>query len=102
MNTVEASAQARFKEFLASESEEALFCSPIEDPCGRTGFCRCEGPLWQTLGFFLQAGLLELALKLPFNGLKIWLLRRLGAKIGTNVFISVGVYIDPNFPHLLE
>lgn len=41
------------------------------------------------------------ALKLPFNRIKIALLRAAGASIGENVFISTDVWIDPTYPQLL-
>jgi acetyltransferase-like isoleucine patch superfamily enzyme len=40
-------------------------------------------------------------LRLAWNGPKLRLLRRCGAKVGTNVFISTDVWIDPAFPQLL-
>jgi acetyltransferase-like isoleucine patch superfamily enzyme len=40
-------------------------------------------------------------LKLPFNTLKIALLRWSGARVGRDVFISTDVWIDPTFPELL-
>lgn len=40
--------------------------------------------------------------KIPFSPLKIFGYRRLGAKIGRNVFIAPGVMLDPFYPELLE
>jgi len=51
--------------------------------------------------FYFKSTLLLTALKLPFNTLKIALLRWSGAKVGRNVFISTEVSIDPAFPELL-
>jgi acetyltransferase-like isoleucine patch superfamily enzyme len=51
--------------------------------------------------FYFKSTLLLTALKLPFNGPKIALLRWSGARVGRNVFISTDVWIDPTFPELL-
>ena len=45
--------------------------------------------------------LLGLVFKLPFNAWKVWLLRRLGARVGRKVYFCQGVWIDPMFPELL-
>jgi acetyltransferase-like isoleucine patch superfamily enzyme len=53
------------------------------------------------LWFYAKATALVLALKLPFNRPKAALLRRLGARIGRDVYFSVDAWIDPTFPQLL-
>ena len=45
--------------------------------------------------------MLGLVFRLPFNGLKVWLLRRLGARVGSKVHFCPGAWIDPMFPELL-
>jgi len=49
----------------------------------------------------LKAAALVQVLKLPFNAPKVALLRRLGANIGSDVYLSVDAWIDPTFPQLL-
>jgi len=66
------------------------------------GLCHCDAPFPRALWFYLKAAVAALILKLPFYRLKPWVLRRQGAKIGRNVYISVDVWIDPLFPDLLE
>ncbi len=51
--------------------------------------------------FYIKAALLNFLLALPFNRLSVWALRKLGARIGRNVVLSPGVWIDPMFPDLL-
>jgi acetyltransferase-like isoleucine patch superfamily enzyme len=94
-------AQNRFRRFLAGETEERVFTHPIRHPAYPTGFCFCEGSILGIILFSIKATALRLALALPFNAPKVWLLRRLGAKVGRNVLISAGAYIDPNYPELL-
>ena len=57
--------------------------------------------MWQALRFYAKAVLLGIAFRLPSNGLKVWMLRRLGAKVGRQVYFSPGVLIDPTFPELI-
>ncbi len=91
----------RFRRFLDESSADKLFIQTIDSPCKKTGFCGCDrgGAGW--IFFVLKAALLELTLKLPVNGWKVCLLRRMGAKIGRDVYISPGVWIDPNYTRLL-
>lgn len=96
-----AAARARLKEFLAGKTPDSVFIEPACHPALPTGFCFCEESLLATLRLIWRAWWLETLLRLPFNGLKVWHLRRLGAKIGKNVYISAGVWIDPLFPQLL-
>lgn len=91
----------RFKQFLAGKTTERLFSWPTCHPSHPTGFCPCDQAWPATLWFYFKSTLLLTALKLPFNTLKIALLRWSGAKVGRNVFISADVWIDPSFPELL-
>jgi len=97
-----AEAHARFARFITGETPERLFTCPTGHPSEPTGFCWCEGSPWRAIRVYTRGALLHLVLLTPFNGLKVWLLRRLGAKVGRNVYISVGAWIDPLFPRLLE
>jgi len=90
-----------FRRFLASETGACVFTHPTGHPSRPTGFCPCDGSLFPRLWFYLKAAALVQVLKLPLNGLKVALLRRLGAKIGSNVYLSVDAWIDPTFPQLL-
>lgn len=91
----------RFRQFLAGNSPERLFTWPTCHPSHATGFCPCDRAWPATLWFYFKSTLLLTALKLPFNTLKITLLRWSGAKVGRDVFISTDVWIDPAFPELL-
>jgi acetyltransferase-like isoleucine patch superfamily enzyme len=97
-----AEAHARLARFITGETSERLFSCPTGHPSEPTGFCWCEGSFWQALRVYTRGALLQLVLLAPLNGLKVWWLRRLGAKVGRNVYLSVGVWIDPLFPRLLE
>ena len=91
----------RLEEFLDDRDGGRLFICPIDHPSRPTGFCPCDKSFIKSLGFYAKATLLKALLALPYNAPKIWCLRRLGAKIGDNVYISVGAFIDPLFPGLL-
>jgi acetyltransferase-like isoleucine patch superfamily enzyme len=95
-------ARRRLREFRQGRTEERLFVQPTGHPAEPTGFCWCDGSLWQAVGFYLKALSLILAFKLPWNTLKVWVLRRLGARVGSNVYFSHGVWIDPTFPELVS
>jgi len=94
-------AQERLRRFLSDGTEERLFRQPTCHPARPTGFCFCEHSAWQTLKLCLRGALLDVVMKLPFNRPKLRLLRRLGARIDRNVYISAGAWIDPVFPQLL-
>jgi hypothetical protein len=94
-------AREQFRRFLAGETGERIFTHPTGHPSRPTGFCPCDRPLLSRLWFYLKAAVLVQALKLPFNRLKVGLLRRCGACIGPDVYLSVDVWIDPAFPELL-
>ena len=95
------SGPARLAAFLRGETDARVFTHPIAHPTQPTGLCPCDAPVFKALWFYLKAGFLRFLLNQPYNGPKVWYLRRLGASIGNNVHISVGVYIDPLFPQLL-
>lgn len=92
---------AKYQEFLAGKTTERIFRHPTCHPSRPTGFCPCDGSLLKVLWFYGKAAALLTVLKLPFNAPKLALLRRLGARVGRNVFISADVWIDPAFPELL-
>lgn len=94
-------AYRRLREFRAGRSSDRLFVQPTCHPAEPTGFCYCEGSLWQALRFYAKALWLGAAFRLPFNGLKGWALRRLGAHVGRQVYFSPGVWVDPTFPELI-
>lgn len=58
-----------------------------------TGSYTPGAPLWkQILWYFIGSPLVS-SYGLPFSGLKVWLLRRFGAKIGCHVRIKPGVFV---------
>jgi len=96
-----AQGQLLLKQFRARDCSERIFTYPTCHPSQPTGFCACDGPLLVALKFYAKAALLNLILSLPFNSLSVWTLRKMGASIGRNVYISAGAWIDPQFLDLL-
>jgi acetyltransferase-like isoleucine patch superfamily enzyme len=94
-------AYRRLRAFRNGETDQRIFTHPTCHPALPTGFCFCERSLGRAILFYLKALLLAVVLKLPLNCLKVWTLRRLGASIGKQVYLSAGVWIDPMFPELL-
>lgn len=94
-------AYRRLREFCQGRTSDRLFVHPTCHPAEPTGFCYCEGSLWRALRFYAKAVFLGLAFRLPSNALKVWMLRRLGAKVGERVYFSPGVFVDPTFPELI-
>lgn len=101
MSASETTGRQQFRRFLDGSPADRVFRHPIAHPSQPTGFCPCDQSLPATLWFYSKATLLLTALKLPFNGLKLALLRWCGARVGHRVFISTDVWIDPTFPQLL-
>lgn len=91
----------QFARFLAGQTEERLFRHPTAHPAAPTGFCFCDRGAIRAIGTYIVAGITELFVRWPFNGLKIWMLRRRGARVGSNVYISANAWIDPVFTRLL-
>ena len=96
-----AETKRELKRFLRGGTDQRVFSAPTGHPSRPTGFCYCDGGLLRMIWVYLRAVLQALVMKTPFNRLKIWWLRQLGTRIGKNVFISVGVFIDPLYPQLL-
>jgi acetyltransferase-like isoleucine patch superfamily enzyme len=94
-------AYRRLREFRRGQSDDRLFVHSTCHPSRPTGFCYCEHSPRRVFWFFTKAVLLSIAFHLPGNGVKIWMLRRLGARVGSGVFFSAGVWIDPMFPELI-
>jgi maltose O-acetyltransferase len=94
-------ARRRLAEFLAGRTQDRIFRHPIGHPSGPSNFCECDGCTPAVLRLYVRGLLMRIAMLQPFNGLKVWVLRRVGAKVGRNVFISVGVWIDPVYPQLV-
>ena len=94
-------AYRRLREFRRGQTSERLFVHPTCHPAEPTGFCYCEGSAWRALVFYAKAILLRLAFMLPANGPKVWMLHRLGARVGHGVYFSAGTWIDPTFPELI-
>jgi UDP-3-O-[3-hydroxymyristoyl] glucosamine N-acyltransferase len=94
-------ARKRLKQFLTGKTGERLFVQQIPHPSTPTGLCYCDNSVFRTIGMCFKAWLLETLLQLPFDGPKLWFLRRLGARIGKNVHIAAGAWIDPLYTQLL-
>lgn len=69
---------------------------------GSIAACVCDGVSWadrlRQLAVYLVVSLAGLT---PVSPVKIWLLRRVGVRIGRGVYISPGVVFDPLFPELV-
>ena len=89
------------KRFRENGCTERLFSYPIPHPSTPSAFCPCGGPFYKAQWYYLKAAFLQIILQLPYNSLSIWALRRMGAKIGNEVYISAGTMIDPLFTDLL-
>jgi hypothetical protein len=92
---------AGLAQFRSPGNTERLFTWPIPHPSKPSAFCPCSKPAGGSLLFYLKAAFLDTVLKLPFNNLSIWTLRRMGASIGRNVYVSAGAWVDPLFTDLL-
>jgi len=70
-----------------------------------SGYCACyllfQSP-FENIGLLFQYIIIWLAGQIPFSGIKIFLYRMTGVKIGKDVYIAPGVVIDPIFPKLIE
>ena len=93
--------KARLEAFLRPDATEMLFSHPIDHPSKPAGLCHCDGSIVETISLFFKGWFLETLLRLPFNGVKLFFLRKLGARIGENVHIAPGAWIDPVYPQLL-
>lgn len=91
----------RMRRFLRGETDERVFTHRAPHAARAGGFCPCERSLWRRIRLCIRGWRMETTLRLPFNAPKVRLLRRLGARIGRNVHIAPGVWIDPLYPQLL-
>lgn len=67
------------------------------------GVCRVLFPNRRTdLAFNLRFALMYLIGRLPWSCLKVWLYRRMGVRIGKDVYIAPGVFLDAFYPQLIE
>lgn len=94
-------ALVRLRHFLDGNTDERLFVYPGEHPARSTAFCYCNHSAWEMLKVWMRGALFAIVFRTPFNSLKVSLLRACGARIGSPVYISEGVWIDPVFPRLL-
>jgi acetyltransferase-like isoleucine patch superfamily enzyme len=68
-------------------------------------YCPCEilfPNQLENMKFYLRFAAMRIIGVLPSSTLKIWLYRLMGVKIGKDVFISLGVFIDAFYPRLIE
>jgi len=60
-------------------------------------------PNWfVSLRFYVRFAVMYVIGKCPVSWLKVWLFRRMGVRIGREVFIAPGVFLDAFYPHLIE
>jgi acetyltransferase-like isoleucine patch superfamily enzyme len=70
---------------------------------GNYGVCRILFPTrWIGLAFNLRFTWMYLIGKMPWSSMKVWLYRRMGVRIGKDVYIAPGVFIDAFHPQLIE
>jgi len=68
-------------------------------------YCPCEilfPNQMENVKFYLRFAVMRIINALPSSTLKIWFYRLMGAKIGKDVFISLGVFMDAFYPRLIE
>jgi acetyltransferase-like isoleucine patch superfamily enzyme len=68
-------------------------------------YCPCEilfQKKLENVKFYLRFAVMRIISALPSSTLKIWFYRLMGAKIGKDVFIAPGVFIDAFYPRLIE
>ncbi len=99
--SVESEGLAQLRRFLAGNTEDRLFVHPTEHPARPTTFCYCNHSPWHTVRVWLRGALFAVVFRMPFSSVKVRTLRACGARIGSPVYISEDVWIDPVFPHLL-
>ena len=89
----------RLKEYMRSPGTRPFIIDRADE------YCVCE-VLFPTVAseirFHVRFFLAWLISWFPHSDVKIWLARRMGARIGNNVYIAPGVLIDPYFPWLIE
>lgn len=101
-NQPDESHQRSLREFLSPECGDMLFRQPVEHPSRRTGLCYCDLSLLDVAKVYTRGAILGLVFSLPFDALKLGTLKMLGAKVGKNIHIAFGAWIDPVYPHLIE
>jgi acetyltransferase-like isoleucine patch superfamily enzyme len=94
-------AQRRLDEFRRGQTDDRLFVCPTGRPTEPTGLCDWERSWWRGVKFWFKAIFMEIVFKLPWNCLKVWTLRLVGAKVGNGVYFAIGSWVDPNYPELL-
>jgi acetyltransferase-like isoleucine patch superfamily enzyme len=88
-------------EFVRDPAGARVIALPIDSPARPNPYCKCHESLVARLLFFAKAAVLEAMLRQPFNAPKVWLMRRMGMKVGQNVYVSVRTWIDPTYPELV-
>jgi acetyltransferase-like isoleucine patch superfamily enzyme len=88
-----------FRHWWAGDKNQPLVLKRHEN------YCPCEILFPNQLAnmkFYLRFAIMRIISAMPSSTLKIWLYRLMGAKIGKDVFISPGVFIDAFYPRLIE
>jgi acetyltransferase-like isoleucine patch superfamily enzyme len=94
-------ARRKMDTFLRPDCRERLFSHPTPHPATTTGFCFCDRGLFCTMRVILRSILFQVVAALPFSRLTCAVFRWGGVQVGRGAYISVGVWIDPMFPHLV-
>jgi acetyltransferase-like isoleucine patch superfamily enzyme len=95
-------ARNELEAMLQGNSGQRLFTHVTGHPARPTGFCFCDHSVLAIMRMSARSILLQSVLAGPFNRPKLSLLRYLGAKVGKNVYISPGMWVDPFYPQLVE
>lgn len=91
----------QLSQFRMAGNKQRIFTWPIPHPSQPSAFCPCSRTVIKRFAFYFKATILQLILSLPFNQLSIWVLRKMGASIGEQVYLSAGISVDPLMPELL-
>ena len=71
----------------------------------RKDYCACSvlfAAIFSYVLFNLRYSWGYLVSKIPWSNFKIFFYRKMGMKIGKDVYIAPGVFLDPMFPQLIE
>jgi acetyltransferase-like isoleucine patch superfamily enzyme len=94
-----ASEKQAYRDWLAGDHAEPFVLARGQDRC----VCEVLFPDWLTdLRFYLRYAAMHVIGKLPSSRLKVMLYRLMGVRIGKNVYIAPGVFIDAFCPRLIQ
>lgn len=88
-----------FRDWWAGDRIEPFVLKRCQSHC----VCDILFPNWVLgLRFNLRFAAMHVIGKLPYSGLKVRLYRLMGVRIGKDVYIAPGVFIDAFYPQLIE